>query len=109
MLVAMWECQWSQHKDKDADVMTFMRRTCDKRPACAPYSFSGVFGTNSAREDAVVKVITDGSLFGMALVDINIPEGLKEKFHDMPPIDKSATVDHGDIGDFMKLKPGGSC
>ena len=32
----------------------------------------------------------------------HVPESLKEKFHDMPPIFKTATVSREDIGEFMK-------
>ena len=99
-LVVMWECQWLELKRIDPDVMAFMEnhRSRPHIKSC----YSSPLGTGSTTEDVIMKAITDGSLFGMALVDLHVPESLKEKFYDMPPIFKTATVGREDIGDFMK-------
>ena len=100
-LVVMWECQWRELKKSDPDVMAFME-SYRSRPPINKSVQSTVLGTGPMTEDDIVKAITDGSLFWMALVDLQVPESLKEKFHDKPPIFKTATVSREDIGEFMK-------
>jgi hypothetical protein len=46
--------------------------------------------------------ILNNKLFGFIKVDIEIPEHLKEKFHEMTPIFKNATIDFEDIGEYMQ-------
>lgn len=46
--------------------------------------------------------IEDGSLFGAVEVDISVPEHLKEKFAEMPPIFKNVEVQEKDIGEYMQ-------
>ena len=46
-------------------------------------------------------ICEDFSLFGLTQVDIHIPEGLKDKFRDLPPIYKSFSVSKEDAGPHM--------
>ena len=46
-------------------------------------------------------ICEDFGLFGLTQVDIHIPEGLKDKFRDLPPIYKSFSVSKEDAGPHM--------
>ena len=46
--------------------------------------------------------ILNDNLFGFIKVDIETPENLKEKFSEMTPIFKNATIKFEDIGEYMQ-------
>ncbi len=46
--------------------------------------------------------ILNDNLFGFIKVDIETPEHLKEKFSEMTPIFKNATIKFEDIGEYMQ-------
>ena len=99
-LVVIWECQWVELKKTDPDVMTFLKIR-HHLPQAHPHSTS-MLGTKPTTEKFITKAIVDESLFSMALVDIHVPELLKEKFHDMPPIFKTATVGREDMKSYCE-------
>ena len=102
-LVAMWECEWELSKMTDPGVRAFMKARSDNHTNLSAHSKPyTVLGPEGATEDEIMQAIADGRMYGMALVDIHTPDSLKEKFHDMPPIFKTATVGREDIGDYMK-------
>ena len=49
--------------------------------------------------------ILNDNLFGFIKVDIETPENLKEKFSEMTPIFKNATIKFEDIGEYMQKIP----
>ena len=53
-------------------------------------------------EKALLEVIEDGRMFGLAEVDIYVPEHLKPYFEDMSPIFKNIEVALKDIGPTMQ-------
>ena len=52
--------------------------------------------------EEVVEAIRAGRLFGMALVDISVPQELRQEFAEFPPIFKNVEVGREDMGDFMR-------
>ena len=52
--------------------------------------------------DNLLNQIRTGSLFGYVQCDLEVPDELKSKFADFPPIFKNTEVSRNDIGEFMK-------
>ena len=73
-LVEKWECDW------DGPVPTVRK-------------------LNNTQE--ILDGVMDGSLFGFVQCDIHVPDELKERFAEMPPIFKNTTLKREDIGEFM--------
>ena len=82
----MWECDWWE-KFKTDDKIKNHVRTHYKRPLST---------------DSILAKIKDGSLFGYVQCYLVVPDGLKSKFANFPPIFKISEVGRNDIGDYMK-------
>ena len=54
--------------------------------------------------DYYMKEIVADRLFGFVEVDIHVPEHLKDKFSEMSPIFKKATISYADLTEEMKKK-----
>ena len=54
------------------------------------------------REESLLEQIRSGKLFGYVQCDIEVPEVLKKKFANFPPIFKITNVGRHDIGSLMK-------
>ena len=54
-------------------------------------------------EDSILQAVMDEKLFGALEVDFHVPDDLKSKFAEMPPIFKNIDVSRDDIGDHMKV------
>ena len=52
-------------------------------------------------EEEIVRGIEDGSIFGMAQVDIMTPEHLRDLFSEMTPVFKNVKVRRQDVGEHM--------
>jgi G:T-mismatch repair DNA endonuclease (very short patch repair protein) len=74
-VVEQWECQWTGPKIS----ITPLKST-----------------------KAILRGVKDGSLFGFVQCDIHVPDDLKAKFAEMPPIFKNVNIKRDDIGEFMK-------
>ena len=57
---------------------------------------------SSLSTDSLLAKIKDGSLFGYVQCDLVVPDELKSKFANFPPIFKNTEVERNDIGDYMK-------
>ena len=53
-------------------------------------------------EQEILVNIKNELIFGVAEVDIRVPDHLKEYFQEMPPVFKNTTVNYADIGEYMK-------
>ena len=53
-------------------------------------------------EQQILAAVIDGTLFGMAECDIHVPEHLQDRFAEMQPVFKNATVTRDGIGPFMR-------
>ena len=56
----------------------------------------------SLSTDSILAKITAGSLFGYVQCNLVVPDELKSKFANFPPIFKNTEVGRNDIGDYMK-------
>ena len=54
------------------------------------------------REESLLEQIRSGKLFGYVQCDIEVPEELKEKFANFPPIFKNTNVGRHDTGSLMQ-------
>ena len=86
--IEMWECElWRPYKTTNT-VEQHIREHF-------PYRRS--FATEQLLEE-----IKEGTLFGYFQCDIELPEKLRSKFVNFPPIFKNIVVSKSDIGDLMK-------
>jgi G:T-mismatch repair DNA endonuclease (very short patch repair protein) len=88
----MWECDWELLKKEDPAVKAFvkdMQRPCD-----------GQF--NMTEETTILRAVMEDRMFGALEVDLVVPDHLKGKFAEMPPVFKNTDVSSDDIGDHMK-------
>ena len=87
----MWECEWERLKKQDPELKAFVK---DMQRPCDRYS--------TMREDSILQTIMDEKLFGALAVDLHVPDDLKSKFAEMPPVFKNIDISRDDIGDHMK-------
>ena len=84
----IWECDWWESFKTDEKIKNHVRTHFPyKRPLST---------------DSLLAKIKDGSLFGYVQCDLVVPDELKSKFANFPPIFKNTEVGRNDIGDYMK-------
>ena len=87
-VVEMWECEWWNLYKTTTSVKEHLRESFPyKRPL---------------REEILLEQIRNGKLFGYVQCHIEVPEELKEKFANFPPIFKNTNVSRHDIGSLMQ-------
>ena len=84
----MWECDWWESFKTDEKIKNHVR---------TPFPYKRPLSTYS-----LLAKIKDGSLFGYVQCDLVVPDELKSKFANFPPIFKNTEVGRNDIGDYMK-------
>jgi hypothetical protein len=87
----MWECEWKRLKKQEPEMKAFIT---DRQRPCDRY--------NTMSEDSILQAVMDEKLFGALKVDLHVPDDLKSKFADMPPVFKNIDVSRDNIGDHMK-------
>ncbi len=87
-VVEMWECKWRQYARS---------HTITANPYL--YPTEQVYRMS---ERQVLESIQKGLIFGAAEVDIHVPNHLKHKFEEFPPIFKNTTVSLEHIGNHMR-------
>ena len=84
----MWECEWWQNFKTNEKVKNHIRSNFPyKRPLST---------------DSLLEKIRDGSLYGYIQCDLVVPDELKAKFSNFPPIFKNTDVGRNDIGEYMQ-------
>ena len=53
-------------------------------------------------QESLLAKIREDKLFGYLQCDLEVPDGLKYKFLNFPPIFKNFNVSQADIGDYMR-------
>ena len=87
-VVEMWECEWWNLCKTTTCVKEHLRESFPyKRPL---------------KVERLLGQIRSGKLFGYVQCDIEVPEKLKKKFSNFPPIFKNTKVDRHDIGLLIK-------
>ena len=74
----MWECEWWN---------LYQTTTCVKKHLRESFPYK-----RPLRERRLLEQIRSGNLFGYVQCDIEVPEELKEKLANSPPIFKSTNV-----------------
>ena len=54
------------------------------------------------KQEFLLAKIRDGKMFGYVQCDLEVPDGLKYKFSNFPPIFKNFNVSRADIGEYMR-------
>ena len=88
-VVEMRECEWRRLRQHDPEIKAFVRRL----PAPPRAQLT---------QDQIIEGIRDGTFFGMAEVDIHVPDHLKKHFAEMTPIFKNTELTRDHIGPFMR-------
>ena len=84
----MWECEWWNLYKTARCAKEHLRESFPhKRPL---------------REERLLEQIRSGNLFGYVQSGSEVPEELKKKFANFPPIFKNTNVGRHDIGSLMK-------
>ena len=87
-VVEMWECdQWNLYRTT----------TCVKEHLRESFPYK-----RPLMEETLLEQIRSGKLFGYVQCDTEVPEVLKKKFANFPPIFKSTSVGRHDIGSLMQ-------
>ena len=84
----MWECEWWN---------LYKTTTCVKQHLRESFPYK-----RPLREESLLEQIRSGKLFGYVQCDIEVPEMLKKKFANFPPIFKNTNVGQHDNGSLMK-------
>ena len=84
----MWECEWWRLYKTTNTVKQQIREHFPYRRSLAA--------------EQLLEEIKKGTLFGYVQCDIEVPEKLRSKFVNFPPIFKNTLVSKRDIGDLMK-------
>ena len=84
----MWECEWWQNFKTNKKIKNHIR---SKFPYKKPLS-----------TDSLLEKIRDGSLYGYIQCDLVVPDELKTKFSNFPPIFKNTEVGKKDIVEHMQ-------
>jgi G:T-mismatch repair DNA endonuclease (very short patch repair protein) len=98
-LIVKWECEWtSEKKGSNRAAVDFVK----ERAALRSPGRSQLPARMTDSHKTILRAVESGQLFGMVQVDIHVPDELKSRFEDMPPIFKTTEVGREDIGDYMK-------
>ena len=84
----MWECEWWRLYKTTNTVEQHIREHFPYRRSLAL--------------EQLLEEIKKGKLFGYVQCDIEVPENLRSKFNNFPPIFKDTLVSKSDIGDLME-------
>ena len=87
-VVEIWECNWWETVKGDESVKIHVRNNFP-------------FKSPLTQESLLTKIRKD-KLFGYVQCDLEVPDGLKYKFSNFPPIFKNFNVSRADIGDYMR-------
>ena len=84
----MWECEWCESFKTNDKIKSYFRTHFPyKRPLST---------------DSLLAKTKDGSLFGYVQCNLNVPDELKSKFANFPPIFIKTEVGRNNIGEHMK-------
>ena len=103
-VIEQWECQWNQPEETDPEIKEFVRKL-----DCLPQKFSTL--------ETFLNAVLKEKVYGIAEIDIHVPDHLKEHFKEFPPIFKNTTVERhhlsAEMQDYAKkfglMKNGWKC
>ena len=103
-MIEQWECQWNQPKVTDPEIKEFVRKL-----DCLPTKVSTL--------ETFLNAVLKEKVYGLAEIDIHVPDHLKECFKELPPIFKNTIVERqhlsAEMQDYAKefglMKNGWKC
>ena len=103
-VIEQWECQWNQLKETDPEIKEFVRKL-----DCLPQKLSTL--------ETFLNAVWKENAYGIAEIDIHVPNHLKEHFKELPPIFKNTTVERQHLSaemqdyanEFRLMKNGWKC
>ena len=84
-IVEVWECKWWERVNKEENVRNHVRKSF-------PFKLP-------TKQESLLAKGREGKLFGYVQCNLEVPDGLKYKFSNFPPILKNFNVSRADIGD----------
>jgi hypothetical protein len=91
----IYECEWKKLKSSNKESKAFVENLHNTRKWSRKHK-------KEVTSDELLRAVRAGDLFGIVECDIGVPEWLKDKFSEMPPIFKNTNVTLDDIGDHMR-------
>ena len=88
-VIEQWECQWNQLKETNPEIKEFVRKL-----DCLPQKFSTL--------ETFLNAVWKEKVYGLAEIDIHVPDHLKEHFKELPPIFKNTTVERQHLSAEMQ-------
>ena len=90
-VVEMWECVWKETRKEPAAKLFLDTESPIRR---------GVKWELTQQQ--IISTVRTGTLFGLIVCDIRVPEELRAHFAEMLPVFKNTTITRDDIGPFMR-------
>ena len=103
-VIEQWECQWNKLKETDPGIKEFVRKH-----DCLPQKFTSL--------KTFLNAAWNEKVYGIAEIDIHVPDHLKKCFKDLPLIFENTTVERHHLSfemqDYVKefglMKNGCKC
>ena len=92
-LVEMWECQWREKKNNDPVAMEVVKSLAQPIPGG---------GASGLKEEDLLALVKEGTVFGMVQCDIEVPAERREYFSEMQPIFKNTLMTRDHLGTVMR-------
>ena len=93
-LVEMWECEWNMLKHADTLAVEVLKELTQPIP--------GGGGNTTLKEKDILRLVRQGTLFGMVQCDLHVPEPLREYFAEMQPIFKNTNMSREHLSPLMR-------
>ena len=91
-LISIFECQWMKQKAASAYISNFV----------ANLTYREMSERKTMSETEIVAAVTSERFFGLVECDLHVPDHLKDKFQEMPPIFKNVSITRDDLSPLMK-------
>ena len=90
-LVTITECKWKDEISENVAIASFLSGLLHRTRS----------NERTLTQDEIIAAIRCEGLFGMVECDIEVPENLREKFAEMPPIFKNIEIERSALSDHM--------
>ena len=95
--ISIYECEWKKQKNLNKNIRMFLKKKS--------LIFKSVLRNKpniDITQDVLIQSIESGLLFGLVQCDIHVPDVLRDRFFEMPPIFKNTDIHRKDIGRHMR-------
>ena len=91
-LITIRECEWNDLRRRDVEINAFVSRLDSRNRRTEPWYV----------ESELIERVRRGDLFGLIECDIHVPDALKQRFAEMPPIFKNTMVGRDSLSATMR-------